>query len=129
MVATLNVIFIYSPQGQVCYSQRKLPITNAGKFTMKKSLIFALAMTSILLSGCDDKGVTPTRKACLGTNNDSLIESLKEKCKKGDIIATKNPAYFCDFKSSIAFNSYNSAMCIYTGQQADERIQDASTTK
>lgn len=96
---------------------------------MSKSLMIALVMASVLLSGCDDKGITPTGKACLGTNNDSLIEGLKEQCKKGDIVATKNPAYFCDFKSSIAFNTYNSAMCIYTGQQADERVQDESTAK
>jgi hypothetical protein len=29
----------------------------------------------------------------------------------------KNPAYFCDFKSEIAFNNYNSAICIYTGSK------------
>ncbi|MCB7737694.1 hypothetical protein KAF83_15430, partial [Klebsiella pneumoniae] len=47
------------------------------------------------------------------------------KCQKGDTIATKNPAYFCDFKSQIAFNNYNSAICIYTGMQAEERIKEA----
>ncbi len=77
------------------------------------------------LSGCKEEGITPTGKACMGTDNDSLIEGLKGKCQKGDTIATKNPAYFCDFKSQIAFNNYNSAICIYTGMQAEERIKEA----
>jgi hypothetical protein len=65
----------------------------------------------------------------MGTDNDSLIEGLKGKCQKGDTIATKNPAYFCDFKSQIAFNNYNSAICIYTGMQAEERIKEADISQ
>jgi hypothetical protein len=43
------------------------------------------------------------------------------QCKAGDIIGTKNPAYFCDFSHAVAFNSYNSAFCVYSGRQAEER--------
>ena len=31
----------------------------------------------------------------------------------GDIVATKHPAYFCDFNYAVTFNSYNSAICVY----------------
>lgn len=61
-----------------------------------------------ILSGCKEEGITPTGEACMGTDNDSLVEGLEGKCQKGDIIATKHPAYFCDFKSEIALNNYNS---------------------
>lgn len=96
---------------------------------VKKYLIITSVMTSFLLSGCYDSGITPTGKACLGENNDSLVEGLKGQCKKGDIVGTKHPAYFCDFKSAVAYNAYDSAMCIYTGQEAEERIKDESTAK
>jgi len=91
---------------------------------MKKNILgLMLAVACSILSGCDNNGVSTTGKACLGTNHDSLIESMGDKCKKGDIIATKNPAYFCDFKSTVTFNTYNSAMCIYTGNLAEERVE------
>ncbi len=32
------------------------------------------------------------------------------------------PAYFCDFNHAVAYNGYNSAVCIYTGKQAGERV-------
>ncbi len=93
--------------------------------TMQKKMLTVLICATVFLSGCKEEGITPTGKACMGTDNDSLIEGLKGKCQKGDTIPTKNPAYFCDFKSQIAFNNYNSAICIYTGMQAEERIKEA----
>ncbi|HIE9169699.1 TPA: hypothetical protein ACXP62_005473 [Klebsiella variicola subsp. variicola] len=92
---------------------------------MQKKVLIVLICATGFLSGCKEEGITPTGKACMGTDNDSLIEGLNGKCQKGDTIATKNPAYFCDFKSQIAFNNYNSAICIYTGMQAEERIKEA----
>ncbi|BDO05800.1 hypothetical protein [Klebsiella quasipneumoniae] len=92
---------------------------------MQKKMLTVLICATVFLSGCKEEGITPTGKACMGTDNDSLIEGLKGKCQKGqkgDTIATKNPAYFCDFKSQIAFNS---AISIYTGMQAEERIKEA----
>lgn len=89
---------------------------------MKYALI-TLGLASILLAGCNDEGITPTGKACLGTDHDSIVETLNGQCEKGDIIATKNPGYFCDFKSTVVMNSFNSAVCIYTGKIADERIE------
>ena len=74
--------------------------------TMQKKMLTVLICATVFLSGCKEEGITPTGKACMGTDNDSLIEGLKGKCQKGDTIATKNPAYFCDFKSQIAFNNY-----------------------
>lgn len=98
---------------------------------MKKGLLIVLLGVGSLLVGCNDEGVAPTGKACLGANNDSLIEGLGGICQKGDVIATKNPAYFCDFKSAVTYNSYNSAICIYTGRQAEERagVQAENTTE
>lgn len=90
---------------------------------MKISNILLTLCLGVILAGCDDDGIKPTGKACLSPDNDSLIEGLGNQCQKGDIIATKNPAYFCDFKSTVTFNNYNSAVCIYTGQQAEERIK------
>lgn len=91
---------------------------------MKSNLfIFVLCASSILV-GCKDESITPTGKACLGSDNSSLVEGLGNLCQKGDIVATKNPAYFCDFKSTVAFNSYSSAMCVYVGRQAEERYED-----
>ena len=37
-------------------------------------------------------------------------------------MATKHPAYFCDFTYSVAYNDFNSAMCVYNGKQREERI-------
>ena len=72
-----------------------------------------------MLTACDSK---PTGKACLGKSNDSLVEGMQEQCKAGDAIATKHPAYFCDFNYAIAYNDYNSAYCIYVGSQKEERV-------
>ena len=74
---------------------------------MQKKLLIMLVCATGILSGCKEEGITPTGEACMGTDNDSLVEGLEGKCQKGDIIATKHPAYFCDFKSEIALNNYN----------------------
>ncbi len=81
----------------------------------------ALAST---ISGCNENSPKPTGKACLGTNNDSLVESLGNQCQAGDTIGTKHPAYFCDFTYAITFNNYDSAFCIFSGAQADERTAE-----
>ena len=80
--------------------------------------IFVLALASLLLTGCNE---APSGKACLGSNGDTLVESMPGQCKAGDIIGTKNPAYFCDFRHAVAFNGYNSAFCVFSGRQAEER--------
>lgn len=59
----------------------------------------------------------------MGINNDTLVEALGDQCKKGDIIGTKNPAYFCDFNHTVVFNNNNSAICVYRGSVAEERIK------
>ncbi|MNR08214.1 hypothetical protein D3C85_1243600 [compost metagenome] len=74
-----------------------------------------------LLAGCGDK---TTGKACLGADNDSLVESMQEQCKAGDTVATKHPAYFCDFNYAVAYNGYNSAICVYSGAQKPERTTE-----
>jgi hypothetical protein len=83
---------------------------------MKKIVFTSLAL--LALSGCTDG---TTGQACLGEDNDSLVEGMQDKCKAGDAVATKHPAYFCDFNYAIAYNDYNSAMCIYSGKQRVER--------
>ena len=65
-------------------------------------------------------------KACLGSNNDTLVEGMQDKCKAGDIVATKHPAYFCDFNYAVTFNSYNSAICVYSGGLKPERTTEKS---
>lgn len=72
----------------------------------------------LTLSACSDG---TTGKACLGKDNDSLVENLQSQCQAGDAIATKHPAYFCDFNYAVAYNDYNSALCIYSGAQKPER--------
>lgn len=79
---------------------------------------------SLVLIGCGDKKANLTGKACFGKNNSSLIESLDNQCSEGDIIGTKHPAYFCDFSYSIAYNQFNSAVCVYTGKMASERLAE-----
>lgn len=82
--------------------------------------IFVICMC---LNGCGDSKSTITGKACMGANNDSLVENMQQECKAGDAVATKFPAYFCDFNYSITYNSYNSAICIYTGKLKEERTK------
>lgn len=82
------------------------------------SALSLIILGGLILSGCDN---SPSSQACLGKNNDSLVEGMKDQCKAGDIVATKHSAYFCDFEYSVAYNKYNSAICVYTGSQADER--------
>ncbi|HCU67624.1 MAG TPA: hypothetical protein DF774_17895 [Rheinheimera sp.] len=83
---------------------------------MKNALLLLAATT--LLTACSD---SITGQACLGKRGDTLVEHLEGQCKPGDAIATKNPVYFCDFNYSIAYNDYNSAICIYSGDKK-ERI-------
>ncbi len=73
-----------------------------------------------ILAACGEQA---TGKACLGENNDSLVESMQSECKAGDAVATKHPAYFCDFNYAVAYNDYNSAFCIYSGKQKPERTE------
>jgi len=84
---------------------------------MKNKILLCLSILTI--AGCNADSTTGV--ACLGKNGNSLVESMQNICKKGDAIATKNPVYFCDFNYSIAYNDYNSAMCIYTGSRKKER--------
>ncbi|WP_394496834.1 hypothetical protein [Shewanella sp. ENK2] len=86
---------------------------------MKKSILLSIALLS--LTACSDG---QTGQACLGENNSSLVEGLDGQCKAGDAIATKYPSYFCDFNYAVAYNDYNSAMCIYSGKEKDERTKD-----
>ncbi len=88
-----------------------------------KRLLLAALSASLFLAACGREAPpAPTGKACLGANADTLVENLGGQCQAGDAIATKHPSYFCDFRYAIAYNSYNSALCIYTGKQAEERI-------
>ena len=84
-------------------------------------IVAAVATATALLAGCNEDKTTGY--ACLGADNDSLVETIEEHCKAGDAIATKHPAYFCDFNYAVTYNGFNSALCIYTGQQATERVQ------
>lgn len=81
------------------------------------SILFVI-VACLTLAACGD-GITG--QACMGADNDSLVENLQSQCETGDTIATKHPAYFCDFNHAIAYNNYNSAFCIYAGQQRPER--------
>lgn len=80
--------------------------------------ITSLIGVCIILVACGDQ---TTGQACLGPGNHSLVESMQSECKAGDAVATKNPAYFCDFNYAVAYNDYNSAFCIYSGKQKPER--------
>lgn len=80
------------------------------------AVLFVLAAAT---SGCTQQA--PTGKACLGDHAQSLVEVLGDRCKAGDIIATKNPAYFCNFNYSVAYNDYNSAFCVYIGTKRETR--------
>ena len=74
--------------------------------------LMSISVCALLMACGGDK---TTGKACLGANNDSLVEGMQDKCKAGDTVATKHPAYFCDFNYAVAYNSYNSAICVYSG--------------
>ncbi|WP_239331063.1 hypothetical protein [Stutzerimonas stutzeri] len=90
---------------------------------MKRALFTTAAVAAFaIISGCNDQGAPLTGYACMGKDNDTLVERLADQCKAGDTVATKYPAYFCDFKHAVAYNDYNSALCVYTGKQAPERI-------
>ncbi|MEF1339270.1 hypothetical protein REH81_21265 [Vibrio rotiferianus] len=87
----------------------------------KLKAVVAILSLSFALTGCNAQGGKATGVACMGSDNDSLVERLDNQCKAGDSIATKHPAYFCDFDYAVAYNDYNTAFCIYTGKQAEER--------
>ena len=55
-----------------------------------------------------------------------MVEGMQDKCKAGGIVATKHPAYFCDFNYAVAYNSYNSAICVYSGALKPERTTEKS---
>lgn len=76
-----------------------------------------------VFSALESKQAFLDYKACLGEDNDSLVESMQSECKAGDAVATKHPAYFCDFNYAVAYNDYNSAFCIYSGKQKPERTE------
>lgn len=84
----------------------------------------SILLASAILAGCNAHDNELTGKACLGSNNDTLVEILDDKCKAGDTVATKHPAYFCDFTYAIAYNDFNSAMCVYNGKQREERLAE-----
>ncbi len=95
---------------------------------MRKSIILkpfvtSLVLFAIFINSTVCNADTITGKACMGVNNDSLVEGLQDICKKGDAVGTKHPGYFCDFSFSIAYNDYNTAMCIYSGKQKEERVK------
>ena len=64
---------------------------------MRSLLVLGAIAASLALTGCSDDKTSLSGKACLGVDNDTLIEGLNGQCKAGDIVATKHPAYFCDF--------------------------------
>jgi hypothetical protein len=47
-----------------------------------KKVLIVLICATVFLSGCKEEGITPTGKACMGTDNDSLIEGLKGSARK-----------------------------------------------
>ena len=72
---------------------------------MQKTIFVAVIAVGAMLaisSFTSPKGVRPTGNACLGQNNDSLVEYIGNHCQAGDTIATKHPAYFCDFNHTVA---------------------------
>lgn len=89
----------------------------------KKKQILSFALASALLPLCAVAQVSVTGQACLGVDHNTLVEELSNVCKAGDTIATKYPAYFCDFHYAVAFNTSNSAICIYRGDVAQERVK------
>ncbi|MFM4941639.1 hypothetical protein ACEUC3_00105 [Aeromonas bivalvium] len=84
------------------------------------------AMAGLALCALLSGGDKTTGQACLGANNDTLVEDLQDQCKAGDAIATKHPAYFCDVNDAIADNDYHSAFCIYAGPLKAERVKGKS---
>ncbi len=82
-----------------------------------KFLSLAIAITAL----CACSGRAPIGKACFGDDEDSLVESLGERCRSGDTIATKHPGYFCNFNYAVAYNDFNSAFCVYNGEKRDIR--------
>lgn len=91
--------------------------------------VFCLFILTLFLLSCSGSAEkkADSGKACLGKDGDTLFEALSsvadsaKACKKGDIIVTKNPAFFCDFTYAVAFNSFNSAHCVYVGDMRDPR--------
>ena len=90
---------------------------------MKKILLLCALLSCVTITGCSDGKTSLSGKACLGVNNDTLIEGLNGQCKAGDIVATKHPTYFCDYNYAVAYNLYNSATCVYNEKLRQERIK------
>lgn len=88
------------------------------KFHALATLLIATALV-----GCDQHQTSLTGMACLGTDNDTLVEAMPDKCKAGDMIVTKHPAYFCDFTYAVPYNDFNSAFCVFNGKLREERIK------
>ena len=61
---------------------------------MRSLLVLGAIAASLALTGCSDDKTSLSGKACLGVNNDTLVEALNGQCKTGDIVATKHPGYF-----------------------------------
>ena len=87
-----------------------------------KLKMFTLLAVAAVLAGCDKHETDLTGKACLGANNDTLVEAQRDKCAAGDVVGTKHPAYFCDFTYAVTYNTVNTAICVYRGER-EERIQ------
>ena len=94
-----------------------------------KKRILSFALASALLPLCAVAQVSVTGQACLGADHNTLVEELSNVCKAGDTIATKYPAYFCDFNYTVAFNTSNSAICVYRGDVAEERVKELPKPK
>lgn len=91
---------------------------------MRKTKLIPLVGALLLsVAGCNEHSHSLTGKACLGTNNDTLVESLGDQFQARDMIGTKHPDYFCDFSYAVAFNQYNFEFCVFSGAQAEERTQ------
>lgn len=88
---------------------------------MRRALwLLLLAGFMFLFSACapGTKDQAPGR-VVTGDSLDALFEVLPweimEKAKPGDVIATKYPAMFLDFRYPVAFNQYNSAFGRFAG--------------
>ena len=95
----------------------------------KVILSFVLASALALPLASQAESWSLKGHACLGPDHNTLVEELGGACKQGDTIATKYPAYFCDFNYTVAFNTSNSAICVYRGDVAEERVKELPKPK
>lgn len=63
------------------------------------------------LTACSD---LITGQACLCKGGDTLVEHMREQCKAGDAIVTKNTVYFYNLNDSNAYNDCIYVMYIYS---------------